>query len=239
MGAAHLGILVSVVAITVLCDLGSGLPIGFMIGEGVILAAAVPFAMEIKVPWLEDLFRFAAGPPPESHPSGDEAVKEAAKKETVEYIAGGVLIGASAVQFVALALLLWGTGGPIESPFAEMTLMIAVFTPFIANNPKTIGIVVMASVLYYAFLIVVYTGGHPKPHTVKEFKEALPIETPSDWAYFSVNVLILLGAIAFTVFEALIRYREKAAATAEEGGGSSINIDGKQRPDDPTAPAEA
>lgn len=235
--ASHIGILGGALLIEWIFQLSSGIPIGFIIGEGLIIAAAMPFA--VKLPWLADLWRLAAGPPALTHDSGDEAAqRDAAKKESVENLAGGVLIGASIVQFAALAMLLWGTGGPIESPFAEMTLMIAVFTPFIANQPKTIGSVVAASVIYYAIFILIYTNSHPKPDTIPEFKEALATPGPSVWAYFSVNVMILLGAIAFTIFESLVRSGEMSAATAPEDADASGSNGGGESNADPAASQE-
>jgi hypothetical protein len=234
--AGHLGIFAGAFLIEWAFQLSSGLPVGFVIGEIAILIAATPFV--VRLPWLQDFFRLPEGSPEEPEDPSDKSTRRDTVKK--EKRAGAVLIGASVVQFAALASLLWGTGGPLESPFAEMTLMIAVFTPFIANRPKTVGFVVAASIVYYAVLILLYTNAYPKPDTVEEFRKTLTVDDPSVWAYFWVNVMILMGATAFTIFESLVRggarrrpaggqvIGETADGTAEGGGD-----------DEPLAPAEA
>ncbi len=217
---SHLGILVGALLIVWKFDLSSGQPVAFLIGETAIILLAAPFTFTISVPGLKNLGRLASGGPPtlQAHPTDEKAAKEAAQKEGVESLAGFVLIVASVIQFAALASLLWVTGGPIGSPFAEMTLIIAVSTPFIANKPKTIMIVVAASVIYYALLILIYTDMHPRPETIRELKGALETD-PSAWAYFAVNVMILLGGITFTILESLLRSAETRAAMGSAGNG--------------------
>lgn len=233
VGASHVGILAGTWVIVSTVGVGSSLPRGFVIGELAILAMAAPFALRINVPFLEDLFRLAAGSlPPETAALNRDALQlEAAKKEKVENLAGVVLIVASIVQFAALALLLWGTGGPISSPFAEMVPIIAVFTPYIANNPATIFVVVLASIGYYAFLILLYTDSHAPAaiqafrhllesgsldgaNRLGKFEETLKASIPSEWAYFLVNIMILVGGILFTIFESSLRKAEMSAVAA-------------------------
>lgn len=218
--ASHFGILVGAFIIEGIFHLSSGLPVEFVLCEIIIIILAIPFS--VSFPGLEDVFRFAAGPPPKVSSSGNEAIqREAEKKESVENFAGGVLILASVLQFAALASLLWGTGGPIESPFAEMTLIIAVFTPFIANNPKTIGGVVAASIAYYAIFIWLYTNAYPPPEGLRELERALETPSPSVWAYFSVNIMILVGGTAFTTLESLLRNSEMSMAAARESAAEA------------------
>lgn len=226
VGASHAGILLGTFAIVEAFDIGSGLPLGFLLGEIAVLLLAAPFVTDF--PFLGKLFRLAAGPP-------SEKAGEASNEEWRERAAGYALILASIAQFVALAFLLWGTGGPIESPFAEMTLIIAVFTPYIANNPRTIGFVVLVSVTFYAVLILLYTstyaiesfeqvlaaGAFRGPDPVGEFKEALASFSPSEWSYFFVNVMILVGGIMFAVFESMLRKAEMTAATDAAAGGKA------------------
>lgn len=209
VAVGHLGIFLVGLVVVSAFQLSSGVPVVFLVGELFILLISTPFV--VSLPGLKDYFRLPEGLPGERPDSDDEsAAGETAKKE--EW-AGRVLIWASIVQFAALASLLWETGGPLESPFAEMTLMIAVFTPFIANKPRTIAFVVGAVIVYYAILIWLYADAHPKPVTVEEFEAALPVDDPSVWAYFLVNVLILLGATALTIFESLVHSLER------QGGG--------------------
>jgi hypothetical protein len=256
VGASHVGILFGTWVIVSTVEVSPGLPRGFVFGELAILAMTAPFALRIRLPVLEDLFRFASGSlPPEAADLDHEARRvESAKKERVENFAGFILILASIVQFAALALLLWGTGGPIESPFAEMALIIAVFTPYIANNPATIGVVVLASIGYYAFLILLYTSDHSPEaiHVFKQvlesgaldganplgkFEEALETSIPSEWAYFLVNVMILVGGIMFTVFESSLRKAEMSAVAAAAASEFGANSNGEGASTDVPPPA--
>jgi hypothetical protein len=222
VAVGHLGIFVVGLLVVSVFQLSSGIPVVFLVGELFILVISTPFV--VSLPGLQDYFRLPEGLPGERPDSDDEsATRKTAKKE--EW-AGRVLIWASIVQFAALAALLWETGGPLESPFAEMTLMIAVFTPFIANKPKTIGFVVVAVIVYYAILIWLYSKAHPNPVTVEEFEAILPVDDPSVWAYFLVNVLILLGATALTIFESFVHSLERRGGSDGGDHGKSWG-DGK------------
>ncbi len=233
--ASHVGILIGALVIGAIFSLSSGLPTEFVLCELAIIVLAAPFS--IKFPGLEEVFVFAMGPPLEAHyPGGEEFQEEAEKKEAVENVAGGVLILASVLQFAALAWLLWGTGGPIDSPFAEMTLIIAVFTPFIANNPKTIGVVVVASITYYAVFIWLFTQTHSPPPAIPRVDATVDMPGPSVWAYFCVNVMILVGGIVFTTLESLLHNAELARATRKSvSSGGAENGDGDGIPEPPKA----
>ncbi|HVD39789.1 MAG TPA: hypothetical protein VNC16_02145 [Solirubrobacterales bacterium] len=204
----HLGVLAGVALIRWAFDVGEGLPGGFLVGEGIIIVACG--ILTIRVPEFQSYLGRA----------GSRQRKAAAeksspqRKESAEKIAGFVLIAAFIVQFAALTALLWETGGPIESPFAELTLAIAVFTPFLANNSNTVLSVVAASIIYYALVILVYGNTHPEPKTI------LQVPDTSDWAYFWVNVMILLGAITFTIFESLARSWQ--AKEAEDDAADAV-----------------
>ena len=137
------------------------------------------------------------------------------------FIARSGLIGAFFVQFAALVFLLWETGGPIDSPFAELTLAIAVFTPFLANDPKTVLFVVLVTIVYYAVLTLVFSETH----------DGSSVST-SPWAYFAVNVTILLGAIIFTMIESVARRVQSGMADLVDPP------DEQEHGIDPTVPAE-
>ncbi len=207
----HLGILLVALAIILIFKAAAYIPWWFFICEGVIIIGCV--ILTVRVPAFQEFIRAALGPPgarkEDEKRKSDETAQEASGVKKAEEIAGAVLITAFIVQFAALTFLLWATGGPIQSPFAEMTLAIAVFTPFLANDPKTVVFVVVASIVYYAGLIFVFSQTHNGSSS-----------NPSVWAYFAVNVMILLGAIAFTMYESLAR-------SWQNGLG-----------DDPPAPAE-
>lgn len=240
----HLGISLVALGIIVLFNAGTYTPWGFFICEGVIIAGCI--ILTVRVPAFQTFLRAALGPPgawreqvkqssngnaqgsngnasgqEETAQKGNGTAKEASGVKKAEEIAGAVLIAAFVVQFAALVFLLWATGGPIDSPFAELTLAIAVFTPFLANDPKTVGSVVAASIVYYAGLIAVFSQTH----------DGTRVDT-SVWAYFAVNVMILLGAITFTMYESLARSWQDGMAEFMEQPPEGTSQD------DPSAPAE-
>lgn len=63
------------------------------------------------------------------------------------------------LQFAALTPLLEETGGPIDSPFTQLAIAFAVFTPILANELRTIGIALVASIGYYWVMIELYGFG--------------------------------------------------------------------------------
>lgn len=237
---SHIGIFAGAFFICLGFDLGP-LPGLFILGEIIILVSC---GFLLSMPELKGY----AHPPAalsESSSHSDLAADPSDREEEdtsdshgeapvtkEEKAAAAILIGASIVQFGALAVLLWRTGGPIESPFAEMTLAIAVFTPFLANKSKTVAGVVVASVAYYALLILFYINSHPGPDTTAELKESLA-SRPSVWAYFWVNVMILIGATAFTIVESLARSWEASANKVTKASVEPAQLD------DPPPPAEA
>jgi len=192
----HLGISLVALAIILIFNAAAYTPWGFFICEGMIIVACV--ILTVRVPAFQDFIRAALGPPGARKGNGERksngTAREASGVKKAEEIAAAVLIAAFVVQFAALTFLLWATGGPINSPFAELTLAIAVFTPFLANDPTTVMSVVAASIVYYAGLIFAFSQTHDGSSS-----------NPSVWAYFAVNVMILLGAIAFTMYESLAR----------------------------------
>jgi hypothetical protein len=235
----HIGILVGALVIEWKFNLGSQLPQEFIVCELAIIGVCI--FLTGRLPWLKSYIEPATGrasnPSEGAVPEESVVSREKAPDTKVEKLAGVVLIGVSIGQFAALASLLWATGGPIESPFAEMTLAIAVFTPFLANEAKTVGFVVVASIVYYAVLILLYSNSHPAPETPQEFRVAFEAHDPSLWAYFCVNILILLGATAFTIFESVVRSWERSLPTTRGGAASpaSGGDDGNGGPTDDAA----
>jgi hypothetical protein len=200
---AHIGILSGAFVISWAFDVGSGLPRPFVIGEFLIIA--ICGFITVRIPEFQSFLK-AAGPPMQHANAVDGTGPDENTTATqVEKWAGVALIGAFIVQFAALASLLWATGGPIGSPFAEMTLAIAVFTPFLANRSETVGSVVAASIIYYAVFILLYSNNHPQPRTQIEYVKIYASTHPSVWAYFWVNVMILLGSITFWIYDSLAR----------------------------------
>lgn len=219
---AHVGILSGVLLLRWAFQAGSSLPTEFLAGE--ILIIVTCGFLTVRIPGLQAYVGKAASTPDGGGTASGTDAEEGAKTTggptatKIEKAAGVVLIGAFIVQFVAFASLLWAAGGPIDSPFAEMTLAIAVFTPFLANKGETIGSVVVASIAYYAVLILAYSNSHPRPRTLAAYEKAYATTHPSVWAYFWVNVMILIGAITFSIYEALARSSQTGVGHAGSTG---------------------
>jgi hypothetical protein len=118
-------------------------------------------------------------------------------------VRGVILLAVSFAQFFALGALLHRTGGPIDSPFAQLGLAIAIFTPFIANNWLTMVVVVSSTMVFY--VVLVWVDGFADPHDPR----------PAPGAYIAVNLLILLAATVLTLGE-LLRFDRLAASTSTE-----------------------
>ena len=219
----HVGIGFTALVIMVAFDAANHAPWGFYVCEGVIVFGCA--AVTGRFPALQDFGRTVLGPPGERPKRRRRKARRRAGKESevklAERIAGIALIGAFFVQFAALVFLLWETGGPIDSPFAELTLAIAVFTPFLANDPKTVLFVVLVTIVYYAVLTLVFSETH----------DGSSVST-SPWAYFAVNVTILLGAIIFTMIESVARRVQSGIADLVDPP------DEQEHGIDPTVPAE-
>jgi uncharacterized protein YndB with AHSA1/START domain len=112
------------------------------------------------------------------------------------------LLIAYIVQFFALVSLLEATGGPIDSPFAQMALVIGIFTPFIANKFWMMGFAVVTTVVYYAIFVSTY--GFESPQA----------QRPTPASFFAVNVMILMLAFALTLLYQ--NKREGRSITPEE-----------------------
>lgn len=211
----HFGVLGAALLVVWRFETGSGVPIVFIVGEAAIII--ICGLLTTENPSLRRFWARALGW--DSKDGEAEAADDGGEESTPEEkIAGVVLFLAFIVQFAALGSLLWETGGPLKSPFAGMTLAIAIFTPFIANEAKTVLSVVALSILYYAGLIYFYADSHPAPSSPQQLQAAIEA-APPDWAYFVVNVLVLLGAIIFTIYESLVRGWE-ATRLAEERADS-------------------
>lgn len=89
------------------------------------------------------------------------------------------------LQLGSMVTLLMATGGPIDSPFAPMTLAIAVFTPFIVNKWWTVGFIIVSTGIFYGVFVGI-TG----------FDKELT--RPEPGAYIAVNIVILILASLMT-----------------------------------------
>lgn len=89
------------------------------------------------------------------------------------------------LQLGSMITLLMATGGPIDSPFAPMTLAIAVFTPFIVNKWWTVGLIIVSTMIFYSVFVGI--AGFDKELT-----------RPERGAYIAVNLFILLLASLMT-----------------------------------------
>jgi len=126
-------------------------------------------------------------------------------KERVERRSGSVargfqaaaLLSAYGFQFAALIPLLSATGGPIDSPFAQMALAIAIFTPVIINKVWTVLAVILTTMIYYGAFVEVYG-----------FSDA-NAPRPAGGSFVAVNLLILVLASILT-----FRYQAKREGPA-------------------------
>lgn len=219
----HLGIVATAFLVMLGFHAAHRPPLWFYICEGVIIFGCA--AVTVRFPALQEFGSTGPGTtqgrPKLRRRKADRPLSNESEVERAESVAGVVLVVAFLVQFGALWSLLWATGGPIQSPFAELTLAIAVFTPFLANESTTILSVVGFTVIYYVGLILAFTLSH----------DGSSVST-SAWAYFAVNVTILVGAIIFSMIESVFR-------SAHTGG--AVLADPPDEPGtgmDPTVPVE-
>jgi uncharacterized protein YndB with AHSA1/START domain len=89
------------------------------------------------------------------------------------------------LQLGSMVALLLATGGPIDSPFAPMTLAIAIFTPFIVNKWWTVGFIILSTGVFYAVFVGIAGFDEDKTH-------------PTRTAYIAVNIVILTLASLMT-----------------------------------------
>lgn len=129
-----------------------------------------------------------------------------------ERLSGAALYAAFVLQLTALVPLLKGTGGPIDSPFSQMTVAVAIFTPFLANEPRTVKIVGFFTGLYYVGLV----------WTMDDIEKR--------WSYLAVNLSILALTIVLTL--GYIRRRE-----ANGVGGTAVADAPAEDPPDGSAAA--
>jgi uncharacterized RDD family membrane protein YckC len=234
---AHLLIFAGAWIVTSAFDVGSGLPTLFIVGECLIIVSCG--ILTVRITGLKDFFgpafESADGEARSTTADTDEERQET--KSSDETWASYVLVGAFVVQFVALVPLLLETGGPIDSPFAEMTLAIAVFTPFVANNPITIVSVLVSSIAYYALLILAYGSGASGKTVTITHKVYYEWKHPTVWAYFCVNVMILIGAVGLTLVELIARSKAASArprqtlSPIENSHGDKDDVDTKAADD--------
>jgi len=117
------------------------------------------------------------------------------RKALVAKIAVWTLRAAFALQLIALVPLFHQTGGPVESPFAPMAVAIAIFTPFLTNYIRTIGVVALVTGLYYLCLVGFMDDLH------------------KSWAHLAVSLSILTLASRLTAFDLSRREPEQTADT--------------------------
>lgn len=114
-----------------------------------------------------------------------------------------------ALQFFALFYLLRDTGGPIDSPFAQLAVAFAVFTAILANAYLTIAFALVVSLLYYGLLVLHYGFG-PE------------VDQPEPIVFFFVTFLIVSLSVGLAVLDRLERERQaKSNAGAEPTQGTA------------------
>lgn len=124
---------------------------------------------------------------------------------------GATLFCVYAAQLFALDSLLMATGGPIHSPYVPLALVTVIFTPFLANNPVTVVVVLVVTAACYTFVVVGY--GSRKGDV-------------SAWVYAGVNLLIVAVAVLPSLGELLRaeRLKEVLSGVTENGGVSVEDV---------------
>jgi hypothetical protein len=188
---------VILLAVTVIMLVGveSTPPWLFFAGEGVIW---VVFA--VLVLGFDSVCQFIIRYAPEAK-DGLKRIEE--WKTRAPAVAFGV---AFVLQYVAVTPLLTETGGPIDSPFSQLAVAFAVFTPLIANEPKTMGISLVLFLLYYAVMVWQFGG------------EAA-VERPGAGVFYAVTALIASLSVALSVMVQRDLMREVGAGN--DGGGGA------------------
>ena len=98
-------------------------------------------------------------------------------------------------QLAAIAFLMNETGGPVESPFAQMVLAYTIFTPILAREPRTMGLVLVISMAYYGLLV--------------GFMDPADGVSSEKWAYFCVNGLFAAVPVVIAIVEGRDRARRQ------------------------------
>ncbi len=128
------------------------------------------------------------------------------------------------LQYVALTPLLKLTGGPIDSPFAQLVVAFAVFVPILASGSFTIGFSVLWSVGYYATFVA--TSGFDSADAAR----------PSPWVFFAVTVLILFVTVGVTVLDRKDTDRQYMEYLSVGGGNGQGEGDAAKDDETPSRP---
>jgi len=120
-----------------------------------------------------------------------------------------------ACVFVPLTFLLNATGGPVKSPFAQMVLAFAIFTPFVANENGTKIAVLVLSIAYYAGVV--------------GFMHAWPDSGADRWAFFSVNAIFVAVGVLIAIIDKAnslgpLSPRPKADVVASGEGATEVSL---------------
>lgn len=118
-----------------------------------------------------------------------------------------ILLVAFGLQFVALEGLLTSTGGPVESPFAPLAVAIAIFSPFVANNPATMFGILVTTLVFYFVMVNDYSF----------VGDGVDAGRPSKWAYYAINAGLLTGSVILSIFDVLNRQDQAALAAGDDG----------------------
>lgn len=172
------------------CTYGDWPPGWFLAGEAFIILTAAGFAFG-DFSALGELTKIYV--PPWNRKS---------RPTRVDRVAQILLLLLFVVQLVDVVPLLAETGGAIDSPFAQLTVVFAIFTPYVANN----GITMLVSL---AITIVFYVA------CVLYIAQSADLHAPAA-SYLVVNGGILLFTTLVTLFDSLRRLVEKDEEDEED-----------------------
>jgi hypothetical protein len=175
----HIALAIGVTAVFA-CTYGGWPSRWFLIGEGSIVAIAAGFAFG-DFSALSELTEMYV--PPWERKSRPGRVDRAAQL---------ILLAAFTVQLLDVVPLLDETGGAIDSPFAQLTVVFAIFTPYVANNGITMLVSLAVTIVFY-IACVLYIEHPSKTHAPAA-------------SYLVVNGGILLFTTFVTLFDSLRRF---------------------------------
>ncbi len=202
-----------------------GVPPLFLVGEVVIIVLC--FVLLPRSPWFRDMFGWV---PREwesliiwvqkRRPSREQPrQRKPWDQERIDNVKGNALLIAFGLQLAALAFLLNETGGPVNSPFAQMVLAYTIFTPILAREPRTMGLVLLISIIYYGLLV--------------GFMDPADGVSSEKWAYFCVNGLFATVPVVIGIVEG--RDRARRHREDEQLEAASVDEGSRQLDDDSDA----
>lgn len=174
---SHAMVLVVVILVMVI-GMDEPPPLLFVAAEGGILVIILSVASS----FVEDVAEFIA----RYWESRKQFLMGAARRWTKSWGPPVAFAGAFLLQYVAVTPLVLETGGATASPFAQLAVAFAVFTPLLANERRTVWISLGLFLGYYAFMIVGFGRSG---------------DVPEEGVFFAVTALIVVVTVILTMLD--------------------------------------